>query len=482
MSIYKLTSFKYLLPLAFSALAFTIYSKGFGGPFVLDDIHNINPLLKYRLSLIDIQRAIESHTSGLHPWIRSLSVTSFIATIQIHGESSWGFKLDNTIIHLLVGGLIFLFTKKLGEIGKLNDQVQGYLFPLLATVIWLLHPLHVSTVLYSVQRIAQFSTLFTIAALCAYTYGRVSVGKSKSVLLFIIFPFMVMLGLLSKENTVLIFLFVLLTEALISRNKMFGRGNKDNIFLTIFCYLPLVAGIIVFINIGPKILDYSARDFTLQDRLLTQIYFVGLYLKQLLLPQLSKMGLHFDDIQNFSRLSYQLLAILIMHITLVIYGLWGTYKGKLYAYGILFFYIGHLLESTIIPLEMAFEHRNYLPSVGIFIAITSLLAKANISLGLKVFFSAIVIAILSTLLSLRVGFWANEHQWQQTNVSFHPKSVRARNSFLTYLNYYGKTKQFDSLLEQTKIDFPNEPILILGRLIFSDQQINYLLIRIIYLF
>ena len=36
--------------------------------------------------------------------------------------------------------------------------------------------------------------------------------------------------------------------------------------------------------------------------------------------------------------------------------------------GVLWFLAGHLLESSFIGLVIAFEHRNYLPSLGILLA------------------------------------------------------------------------------------------------------------------
>ena len=43
----------------------------------------------------------------------------------------------------------------------------------------------------------------------------------------------------------------------------------------------------------------------------------------------------------------------------------------LIGYGILFFLAGHALESSIFPLEIYFEHRNYLPAVGLALALVS---------------------------------------------------------------------------------------------------------------
>ncbi len=39
------------------------------------------------------------------------------------------------------------------------------------------------------------------------------------------------------------------------------------------------------------------------------------------------------------------------------------------SFAILFFFINHIVESTIIPLEIVFEHRNYLPSMFLFLPI-----------------------------------------------------------------------------------------------------------------
>jgi tetratricopeptide (TPR) repeat protein len=40
------------------------------------------------------------------------------------------------------------------------------------------------------------------------------------------------------------------------------------------------------------------------------------------------------------------------------------------AYAVLFFFLNHIVESTIIPLEIVFEHRNYLPSLFLFFPVS----------------------------------------------------------------------------------------------------------------
>jgi tetratricopeptide (TPR) repeat protein len=42
-------------------------------------------------------------------------------------------------------------------------------------------------------------------------------------------------------------------------------------------------------------------------------------------------------------------------------------------FGVLFFFLNHLIESSIIPLELVFEHRNYIPSMFLFVPLASVL-------------------------------------------------------------------------------------------------------------
>jgi hypothetical protein len=429
---------------------------------MLDDFQNLTPLMKTEFSIDGLHRAISLHKSGIHPITRALPVASFVATAQIHGSESWGFKFHNVIIHLICGIFIFLFARRLFSTCKLANTNNITVVAFFATSLWLLHPLHVSTVLYAVQRLAQFSTLFIIVGLCCYLYGRtLSNTKLKSVYYFLLFPITLALGLMSKENGALIFVYIALTELLLRRYKPWQ--NLDKVFLMVFCATPLVLGVILFLAISPTLLDYSLRQFSLADRLLTQIYFVAFYLKQIVLPDLSRMGLYFDDIAVFRRFSPLILTLLALHISLLVSGLWFTFKGKILGYAIVFFYVGHLIESTVVPLEMAFEHRNYLPIVGITIGLAYAVSIIPSAI-LKYSVALLILTTFSLLLFTRVGFWQDEHEWQKTKLAFHPKSLRTRVSYIEYLDFNKQVDKLSDAARQAEEDFPNEPLLIMNRL------------------
>ena len=443
-----------------------IYSFGLNGPLLLDDISNLTPIVNINGDYDQAIKVVKLNSSGITPFSRALPTLSFVITSLLHGDNFWAFKFHNLLTHFACALLILLLIRKLlVEFGSLTELKSTWC-AISVSFIWLIHPLHVSTVLYSVQRITQVSALFVLLTLCIYLYARFSRSNStKATLYFIAFPIGALLGLMSKENAALIFVYILLINFLIlGQRRSIKTGKLDKVFIWLFCYTPLLIGSIIFIVKADSFMSsYAVRTFTMEERLLNQIFFVAFYLKQLIFPQLSKMGLFFDDITIYRKLSSELIALLFMHVMLISVGLWALFRGKIWALFLLLFYTGHLVESTIIPLELAFEHRNYFPSIGIFAACAYLII-ANLSNIKALALLSIISLFWGALLFLRVGYWSNEHEWEKTNLVYHPLSKRTHMSYLAYLAYHGLK---DELIEhQTTAEklFKDEPNFIMLRL------------------
>lgn len=410
-----------------------IYSKGLHGIFLLDDHVNIRPTLIHEFNWENIKSATLSNSSGTLK--RPISALSFALTSLAHGDYSWGFKYHNLLIHLLTGLIILLATRKLCEVNYQTSDREYFLIPLFVSCLWLLHPLHVSTVLYAVQRMTQLSTLFTLLALLSFLNGRLSlIKKQKFISYFIWYPILFIFAILSKENGVLLVLYIPLANLLISRSKYHNNGNTnfssiDRFFTSTFSYIPIVIGSILFAIKRHSFLDYSSRSFEMGDRLLSQIGFICLYLQQLVLPRLSSMGLYFDDIAIPREFTGLIILQLLFLLTLIAFGFRQTLKGRLIGFGILLFFVGHALESTIIPLELAFEHRNYLPSIGVFIVLGVFLSKLSRKRTLVTSASLIALILIATLF-LRVSFWSDGRSWQKTALAFHPRSERTQLNFI----------------------------------------------------
>jgi len=431
----KISSFELVIVVTFlAALVFTglIYSKGLHGIFLLDDHANIRPTIINEFNWENIKSATLSNSSGTLK--RPISALSFALTSLAHGDYSWGFKYHNLLIHLLTGLIILLVTRKLCSLNYQENDREYLLIPLFVSCLWLLHPLHVSTVLYVVQRMTQLSTLFTLLALLSFLNGRLSqIKKQKLISYFIWYPIFFILAILSKENGVLLTLYIPLANLLIFRSKNNAYSTKfdslDRIFTGIFSYIPIVIGSTLLTIKRESFLDYSTRSFDMGDRLLSQIGFVCLYLQQLILPRLASMGLYFDDIAIPREFTLLIALQLLFLIILFAFGLYQILKGRLIGFGLLLFFIGHALESTIIPLELAFEHRNYLPSIGILIVLGVLLSKLKRKRTLLTSVSLISVTLIATLF-LRVGFWSDGRNWQRTALAFHPRSERTQLNFI----------------------------------------------------
>ena len=129
---------------------------------------------------------------------------------------------------------------------------------------------------------------------------------------------------------------------------------------------------VVTVLVNPELFlgGYEGRDFDLLQRLLTQARVLFLYLGLLLIPDIRRFGLYHDDLVTSTGLfdpSSTFLAVVAWAV-IVVFILWGARRRAPWAFASAWFLVGHGMESTIVPLEQMHEHRNYVPSVGIWIA------------------------------------------------------------------------------------------------------------------
>ena len=249
------------------------------------------------------------------------------------------------------------------------------------------------------------------------------------------FPFVFLLALLSKENGALIPVYLLAVEMLVFKFHYPDVGVKKSlwIFLGIFSVLPLLLGALYFFTHFDSFVDYSIRDFTMTERLMTQLHVIPFYLKLIYLPRLSDMSLFHDDamaIQQMDLLTVFLLLLFIGSLFLIVY-CWK--KAPVLAFAIAWFIISHLLESTFISLELIFEHRNYLAAVGPIVAMVYYLFSVAHYPNLK-FISVFLLIFWTFLTATRVGEWRSADLIYRIAVQEHPDSLRANIEFAN-MNY-----------------------------------------------
>jgi hypothetical protein len=459
----NLRAFQPFLLLCLLAITLACYLPGLTGHFMLDDDSNIgnNPYLKIdNLSPSSIRQA--AFSGGAGPLKRPISMASFAVNHYFSGLDPYYFKLTNLVIHLVNGVLVFLQAKLLLglhlRIRRAADDNMAAWVALAVAALWLLHPFNLTGVLYVVQRMTSLSALFTLAGLILYLHGRKSLlaGGNRSgfaAILAAIFVF-TPLAALCKENGALLPLFMLVIEATLLRWSAPERKTRRMLMalLGLTVAVPLLFGLFhVLGKPGPVLAGgYAWRDFSLVERLMTEARVLWFYLHMIVLPSLGEMGLHHDDILiSRSLLSpWTTLPAIVGLFLLAATAFALRNRQPLLTFGIAFFFAGHAMESTVIPLEIAFEHRNYLPMFGILLPLAyyALDSKSHLS-SVRVRRAAflLLLALFAGLTASRAQQWGDTLQMRMLEVERHPRSVRAHTDLAGLYDHLPPTSQEDAI-------------------------------------
>lgn len=426
------TGLLFWLLLAMTAWA---YWPGLSGPALLDDSVNLEIVSKLDQESGFYGDLIFGNRSG--PLGRPVAMASFVLEKLYMDRGLRGNKTVSLGIHLLTACLVFWLAFKLIAYCRFSRPDIGAIY---VTAFWLLTPMFVSTVLYPVQRMAQLSTLFSLIALLFYCFWRER--PSEIARAWLLLPLMVLsiaAATLSKENGLLVILLIAVLELFIFRfSVIFGESSHH--YKKYLCW---TAGALVFGAISSVVMlwsqgylveGYSLRDFTLAERVMTELRILWHYIFQLLIPDTLVMGIYHDDFlisRNFiSPISTALAAVAwVVSLAICTY-FYKTRLARLLLFSIFFYLAAHALESTIIPLELYFEHRNYLPAFGIYFAISILFLTISdrhppLKNTVIVVFS-VWIAAFTFATTAQAYVWSNKYLFQFGAFANHPHSVRAK--------------------------------------------------------
>lgn len=427
--------------IAILAVTVVVYFPGLTGDYVFDDLPNLvnNAQLDLEsLSLESLQGAAYSSNSGMLR--RPVSMASFAINRHLFGIDPYSHKVVNLIIHLLTGIGLFILSRQLVQSYRrfrnpaLTEATIRWL-PVIVSGLWLVHPINLTSVLYIVQRMTSLSTLFMVGALCLYLacrYRMLTGGRGVPFTLAGVAAFTV-LAVFSKESGALLPLYMLVLEIALFRFRN-TAGILDKRVAAFFIFTVLLPAALVLFHIatssGGLLGAYAIRDFNLTERVLTEARVLVFYLKMIIMPSTSELGLYHDDIT----LSHHLLdpPSTLVSIVLLCGLLFSAFlllgKHSLIGLGILWFFAGHALESTIFPLEIAHEHRNYLAGYGILLAVTGALLEGPWQRVTPLMRSAVPVVLLllfSHTTWLRAGQWSDVATQAAFEASHHPDSYRS---------------------------------------------------------
>jgi tetratricopeptide (TPR) repeat protein len=364
-------------------LIFIIYSNTFRASWHLDDYHNIVQNAALRINDLHPRTILQTFFTASQEGLvlkkklyRPLACLSFALNWYVDQDNLFGYHLVNICIHFLTAFILFLTILNLFRSPRLKNRHQNseVFIALFTAVLWAANPLQTQAVTYIVQRMASMAAMFYILGIYLYIRGRLHRIRLNQVVYLVGSFLSYALALASKENAAIFPVALMLVEIIFFQDLSRPKIRKAFFWTTLGGgILLLLFGIFVFFHNEPlKFLSaYENRSFTPFQRLLTEPRILIFYLSQLFYPVPTRLSIEHHVPVSTSLLSpWTTLPSIIVVMVLIGLGIAQMRKRPILSFAILFFFLNHLIESTIIGLELVFEHRNYLPSLFLFFPVS----------------------------------------------------------------------------------------------------------------
>lgn len=431
-----------------------IYSNTFGVNFVFDDDGSIvsNELIHiYQLSQLNFTRLAE-----LFKTTRSVAQLTFALNFYFGHLNVFGFHLVNLIIHILASWTVYLFiraTMTLAGSGK--DRAEW--IAVVASALFAVHPVQTQAVTYVVQRETSMATLFYLWAFLTYIHARTS-GNRKFFIVTLLF-FLLAVG--TKQNAAIL-PFILLGYEFYFFQKFDIAWLKKNLFpLGGAILAPVILG---FFYTGPNMLSwiaerYAERSFTLTERVLTQNRVILHYLTLLFYPAPSRLNLDYDFPVSHGLTPATVIAMAFIVLSLIL--MVCLARSRPVISFVIFWFFGNLfIESSILALEMVYEHRIYLPSIGFFLLFALLCYDHILRFPQRRHWGAVGLVILGLVCCIstfeRNKVWKDDMSLWSDALKKSPNKSRPHNNLgNAYLNRGNPRKAIEHHLRAIALDEEN---------------------------
>jgi tetratricopeptide (TPR) repeat protein len=472
------------------AIGWWVYHPGLSGDFLFDDFANL-PAIGATGPVDNWATFWRYITSGnADPTGRPLTLLTFLIDARDWPASPYPFKITNVILHLVNGALLAWVLWKLGRVLLLSplppgegarragegsdsrepDTLRGFvpsppaplpagegnkggllspdnrgiaIAALFGAGAWLLHPLFVSTTLYIVQREAMLPATFVLVGMLGWIASREALarGHLKRALAGMALSawLCTLLAVLSKANGALLPLLLLLAEWIIlSRRPMPSATARTwhRRAVPLFLVLPsvLVAAYLLYLLPHSLSAPVEARGWSVGQRLLTEPRVLTDYLRLLFVPHAHSSGLFNDAFPISTGWLHPASTIPCIVLVLALIGTGFVLRKRhpAIALALLFYFAAQLMESGWIPLELYYEHRNYLPAMLLFWPIGLALGSASVLRFLKVTAGAVLLATLAAMTTQRANLWGDGFRQAQVWAAINPDSARAQTNAALY--------------------------------------------------
>jgi protein O-mannosyl-transferase len=389
----------------------------FGGTLGHDFVNYDDKTYVYGNSLVSagltprglIQAFVDIQTGNWHP----LTVISHMLDCQLYGLKAGGHHFTNALFHTIAVLLLFFWL----------CEVTGALWrSAFVAAVFAIHPLRVESVAWIAERKDVLSAVFFLLTLGAYLrYVRMpSIGR------YVTTSILFACGLMSKPMLVTVPLVLLLLDywPLNRRQKAEGRDQRSEIqswSMLVAEKIPLFALSIVSCVVTFLVQERSAGSIAqlpLTWRIENAVVSYVTYIWQMLWP--ANLAVFYPHPENQLAIwQVCLAAAFLIAITVLVFALRQTRPYLLVGWLWYLWMLVPVIGIVEVGLQGHADRYTYLPQIGLYLAITWLVADLWVSLRYRteilIAGAVIVIAALSACAWKQTAYWQNgETLWTRT--------------------------------------------------------------------
>ncbi len=434
---------------------FVAYAQTWGTGWTFDDVRILQGLGAITNTASALDFIFKADTGSLTG--RPLAMVTFLFNIDDWPSSPSGFRRINLLVHIINACLLTIVIYKIAKlIPDFAEKAFG--FAVTVSIIWMLHPFLASTSFHIIQRMVLIAATFSLSGTLLYLYGRsILTERPTSGFIWMSLGMVIAggVGFLAKENAALAPIMIAVTElTLLSR---FAPVTHKHLKLwrQIFFISPMfiIGAYFIYYLLHHVPTTYDTRRFSFTERLLSEPIVLLEYTQQIFFPKILSMGPYQNDLARIHGIDWLSISALLFWLVLIGTAIVFRKRWPLFTFSVLFFLSGHLLESTIINLELYFEHRNYLPSIGLLGGVIGSIWLSDKSWPKYATYAyAAIIAILLWQLNT---LWGDPVRSVHTWAKMHPTSPRAVQNLPTFYQRLGK---YETAAKLVLNNYRNDPL------------------------
>ena len=462
----------------------TIYYPALDNGFHFDDIGNIVETTALHIPAVSVDAIAQAVRESALP-NRPLPNALFAIDWWRGGGDPGPFQQTNVAIHVLCSIAVFGLLILLLRVDSAHTQRPRLLpsIALICAAAWALHPIQLQAVTYIVQRMASMAALFFVLAVCAYIAARRAPSPTGRIGWALLCLSSGLCAVYSKENALMLPAVLILAEYGLCRpgQPSFRYWFDRYLWLAVFLAIAYVIADLLFLE-GPLRVRseyvYIKRDFTLEERLLTQPRVVLFHLGQMLWPLPDRFSLEHDFAISRDLFSppTTIAAIAALFLwTIAGFATLFSRRNRVVGFLLLFPLATLIPESSFHGLEMVFEHRMYLPSVALLGLSAVFMQRAIVDGRMQprtlYLGAALVVGALAASTSARIPEWRDEVTLGRANVRTAPHSARAWLNYGTALQARGDREQSrQALLRGVELAGDNRILLEVGAVALAEMN------------